>query len=445
MQCQICYTDLSSLSTPDRQTHYELHFSEPAVKASTSTTPRQSEPSSSKNDSSLQSHKQKQKRKNKWKSPFEGFKEKVQDVFWYQAMESPPPDNFTPGLIPLLRKALLKSHAQGNTVRAVLCYERTTLINGQMWDIGWGCGYRNFLMACSALMDQQLQPLYFPLLDQPTSPGVRNLQRWIEEAWRNGYDQEGYQQLHKLVDTNKWIGTSGRRHQPFHEIIEPTSTTRPDLCTAFVYRGIPAELADFDAEGDDIRPLTKWIVEYFDKHKGSSSNTLNEALSGASPVQCVPCMPLVLQNAGHSRLVVGYEMVKGGVINLLIFDPSTRPNKTIRKAALDCHFAYSQQRTRGSSSPGEKRRLSNEFEEIVFLGQTNQSDNKRQKMAASRRNGASSATPTSQADADDEIVFVRENRNSGSKATSSPGKIREDDSLWKDVLKLCKWQDKKVK
>jgi hypothetical protein len=46
--------------------------------------------------------------------------------------------------------------------------------------------YRNFLMVCTALMDQPFQPMYFPLLDSPTSPGVRNLQHWIEDAWRCG-------------------------------------------------------------------------------------------------------------------------------------------------------------------------------------------------------------------------------------------------------------------
>jgi hypothetical protein len=46
--------------------------------------------------------------------------------------------------------------------------------------------YRNFLMACAALMDQSFQPLYFPLLDAPIGPGVRNLQTWIETAWKAG-------------------------------------------------------------------------------------------------------------------------------------------------------------------------------------------------------------------------------------------------------------------
>ena len=46
--------------------------------------------------------------------------------------------------------------------------------------------YRNYLMACAALMDQQVQPMYFPLLDAPLAPGVRNLQETLEEAWQKG-------------------------------------------------------------------------------------------------------------------------------------------------------------------------------------------------------------------------------------------------------------------
>lgn len=41
-------------------------------------------------------------------------------------------------------------------------------------------------MACAALMAQQRQPMYFPLLDTPTPPGIRNLQVLLEEAWKNG-------------------------------------------------------------------------------------------------------------------------------------------------------------------------------------------------------------------------------------------------------------------
>jgi hypothetical protein len=46
--------------------------------------------------------------------------------------------------------------------------------------------YRNFLMACAALMAQDIRPEYMNLLDEPTPPGVRNLQSWIEAAWSAG-------------------------------------------------------------------------------------------------------------------------------------------------------------------------------------------------------------------------------------------------------------------
>lgn len=81
-------------------------------------------------------------------------------------------------------------------------------------------------MACAALMDQPIQPLYFCHLDDPLAPGVRNLQQWIEDAWKQGslsilwllyplillvgYDAIGAKELgNKLVGTKKFIGTAG--------------------------------------------------------------------------------------------------------------------------------------------------------------------------------------------------------------------------------------------
>jgi hypothetical protein len=82
-------------------------------------------------------------------------------------------------------------------------------------------------MVCTALMEQHHQPMYFALLDHPIPPGVTNLQRWIEAAWKNGFsflalrllcahagwigfDREGADQLdRRLVNSTKWIGTAG--------------------------------------------------------------------------------------------------------------------------------------------------------------------------------------------------------------------------------------------
>jgi hypothetical protein len=94
------------------------------------------------------------------------------------------------------------SHAKGDTSRAVLCYDRTVHI-ARDWDGMWSCGYdafftfrrhilllllryRNFLMVCTALMDQTMQPMYRSLLEHPLPPSIRNLQRTIEAAWRDG-------------------------------------------------------------------------------------------------------------------------------------------------------------------------------------------------------------------------------------------------------------------
>lgn len=169
-----------------------------------------------------------------------------ENVFWHTLLQTPPPRNYTPGLIPVLKRTFTRLHAKGLTNRVVLCadgvcyvgtewckqqpytlltfYRRTYLyVPSSTVDFGWGCGwvslilqrvfaddtkrftfrYRNFLMACTSLITQQRQPMYFPLLDiangsvsrpgrqstgatEMTGPGVRGLQAWIEDAWRKG-------------------------------------------------------------------------------------------------------------------------------------------------------------------------------------------------------------------------------------------------------------------
>jgi len=46
------------------------------------------------------------------------------------------------------------------------------------------------MMTCASLINQQIQPEYFSLLEKPISPGVRNLQKWIEAAWNDGQRSE---------------------------------------------------------------------------------------------------------------------------------------------------------------------------------------------------------------------------------------------------------------
>ncbi|KAK7023904.1 peptidase family C78-domain-containing protein [Favolaschia claudopus] len=336
--CQFCSANLDRLGVHEREQHYEKHLTDAPIASSSTSSRKNPVDKNSATDS-------KSSKKFNWKPDWLSVP-KGQDEFWYPAQDLPPPHNYTPGLIPLLKTHLNKSHLKGNTRRAVLCYERAVLVTREVWDAGWGCGYRNFLMACTTLMDQHIQPMYFPLLDHPIPPSVRNLQDWIEAAWREGFDPEGAEQLRPLAGSKKWIGTS-------------------DVQVAFTSRGIPAKLVDFDlkknARGANL--LTDWVVEYFSQSQGSvnTSNvvknvrakTINEVLFGASPVTITARMPLILQHAGHSRTIVGYEVSKTGLVNLLVFDPGRVPRKCLRKAGIEVFSAMNARRNAHASPTAE--------------------------------------------------------------------------------------------
>lgn len=300
--CQLCDMNFDSgnLSELQRQQHYEAHFNSSSSKQPSNEFRKPTIPKDLFKPCSFQLP----------------LRKKPADEFWYPTLSRPPPDNCCPGLIPLLKHALKKCHTKGNTRRAVLCYESATHICVEAFDRRWGCGYRNFLMACAALMDQQIQNIYFALLDDPFPPGVRNLQRWIEAAWQEGYDREGAKDLRNLVDTHKWIGTA-------------------ELYTAFTFRGVPSQLVDFDLSKSEkgIQVMIDWIVQYFSP-PNSKQGTVTDVLRGASPVIATDKMPLVLQFNGHSQTIIGYEISKNGNTNLLVFDPSRPPRLSMRRAAI---------------------------------------------------------------------------------------------------------------
>lgn len=149
------------------------------------------------------------------------------------------PPNFSPGIVPVLHDILQRSSTKGQTRQAVLSRDVVHIRYALTFDVGksasytndcapsdtlagWGCGYRNALMALTSLL--QAKPAYrkpFSEVDNGASPGVRRIQGWIEEAWGMGYDPEGKKHFKgKLLGSKKWIGTS-------------------DLYAMFVYKGVP--------------------------------------------------------------------------------------------------------------------------------------------------------------------------------------------------------------
>ncbi|KAH9981503.1 peptidase family C78-domain-containing protein [Lactifluus volemus] len=337
-----CDANLDNLSPVKRQNHYDSHLS--AIE--TLSSPRGSRQQPFNNKSSPTKH---------VSSP--NMHSSHRGNFWYPSLESEPPHNYTPGLIPLLRKILSSSVEKGVTRRAVLCYERAVHIYRELWDLGWGCGYRNFMMACAALMDQHIQPAYSSLLGTPTLPGVRNLQALIEEAWEHGYDREGAQSLKgKLVGRRKWIGTAGMNVlESVRQIV--------DRCTRKI---CTSNLADFDVSNGNMTQLLDWVKRYFDiPTQNHPTTSVQEKWRAATPVVITDRMPLVLQHQGHSRTIVGYEITKDGATNLLAFDPSRRMAH-IRDIALSSfNLSRGREVHLDNSKPSTSRRLVGSLEKLT--------------------------------------------------------------------------------
>ena len=128
---------------------------------------------------------------------------------------------------------------------------------------------------------------------------ISRLQSQIEQAWRRGYDVQGADQLGgQLVNTRKWIGAT-------------------EIVAYFTANRVKTELLDFHKPSgkDGTHPrLFQWVLEYFRERAKTKSFT----------------PPLYLQHQGHSRTIVGIEVLStsGAAVNrdsnyrLLVFDPS---------------------------------------------------------------------------------------------------------------------------
>ncbi|KAL7418476.1 hypothetical protein Q5752_006934 [Cryptotrichosporon argae] len=246
------------------------------------------------------------------------------------------PANYAPGLLPVIREALDASITRGYTRSAVVARDTVHTKSAWGFDIAWGCGYRNALMALSALI--LAQPAYRPIFSREKNgadPGVRRVQGWIEEAWAAGFDEEGKTQLKgQVLGSRKWIGTT-------------------DLYAMFTCLGVPCELYDFPKPKDRKRNaksgvpthhvLQQWVRRYFAEGmaqpgSGSAYDVLMRSDDGGSgrghAVWRSTRFPMILQHMGHSRTIVGYEETARGDINLLLFDPGRSIPKDTRAAGL---------------------------------------------------------------------------------------------------------------
>ncbi|GAA5981902.1 hypothetical protein JCM5350_006559 [Sporobolomyces pararoseus] len=304
----------------------------------------------------------------------------------------------TRGLLPLIKRALSKSHTSphGKTLCAYLATDQVEHIGTKFGDWGWGCGYKNLQMILSSARRLPQYQQLFANLTTVTSqappnsqkslessnnevlfpiPTISELQGIIQTAWSLGYDPPGALHFnHRLIGSKKWIGTT-------------------EVFTALSYLGIRAKIVDFpkvkkgeikgNAGGDGThQTLIKWIISYFSTPPSTPQQSLSQSSPSSEPRNAFTTLlsssarassiqtispfkqPLYLQHSGHSRTIVGVERMKNssgsggeGEEWLLIFDPGKPVSNELKRLA-DPTFSSS---TSSDSGPLAKKFKPNGF------------------------------------------------------------------------------------
>ncbi|KAK3831861.1 MAG: peptidase family C78-domain-containing protein [Linnemannia gamsii] len=258
-------------------------------------------------------------------------------------LQDPPtsPSNMgVSGLIDKTRMLLETSLAQGVTQQAFLADPSVIFFQSDKTDRGWGCGYRNIQMVLSYVVGQT-EPTATTSTTSATAvynvPIIPDLQRQLEYAWTNGFDAQGAEQLgHKVKDTKKWIGTTeawsvlsslGIRCSilDFHMPSGPNGTHPAMFAAVYNYFCSP-----------DWSPLSAPSSIQVDDLQHQNGNNCR-IVQTAKP-------PLYMQHQGHSRTIVGIEILEDRGMNLLVFDPGRWLHNaipTLRREAISQSFSPS--------------------------------------------------------------------------------------------------------
>ncbi|CAM8908835.1 unnamed protein product [Rhodiola kirilowii] len=279
------------------------------------------------------------------------------------------------GLMLLLKNCL---EAENDSSTSILCCNIDHYESIGSVDRGWGCGWRNIQMLSSHLLMEREEARSVLFGNAGFVPNIASMQRWLEIAWKTGFDTLGSDQFeNKIIGSRKWIGTTecatlfrsfglrarivdfGPKESKSLYLSVP-STSEGTLQTKIHNRGKrkPVDVCgpmdrfvcrkdkkvpckgyngndisnQFDedaagsrgkngfekmkAKGQQI--LFDWIWNYFADDVASNSNGPRVTISRKTP--------LYFQHDGHSRTIVGVQVKpqNGGTGNcsLLMLDPS---------------------------------------------------------------------------------------------------------------------------
>ncbi|KAI8089829.1 peptidase family C78-domain-containing protein [Halteromyces radiatus] len=242
-----------------------------------------------------------------------------QDKELWQVLNALKESSRTAGVIPRLEPHFTSLNRKGNTVAAYLCSSFTDHISTGLMDLGWGCGYRNAQMLMTFLQRKQQDGT--SILQQVSD--ISGIQILLERAWDEGFDPQGAAQLHHQVyKTRKWIGTT-------------------EVYSILGYLGIRCTILDFHrptGPNNTHEALMDWIQSYFESaipKKKSTSDDQRRQQHQKKVVHVTNRPPLYLQHSGHSRTVIGIELLKDGKRNLIMFDPGRRMLRSYRNNKHD--------------------------------------------------------------------------------------------------------------
>ncbi|CAN6912235.1 unnamed protein product [Brassica oleracea] len=265
------------------------------------------------------------------------------------------------GLISLLTTCLVESKTKPLECSTSLLSGYVDHFQSTKEDKGWGCGWRNIQMQCSHLLsrrDQEVKRVLFG--GSEFVPDIPSLQRWLEIAWRSGFDVSGGLHFDKRIyGCKKWIGTTecaallrsfGLRARVVDFAPEksrsmylsvPGSAVAPKrraygpMDRYVVKKGASGVEKGVDSRGSTSSRIGKgavlmdWVWNYFSDNRLDVSSGVHMTNKG----------PLYFQHEGHSRTIVGIQRRLQGTTftpqyNLLILDPADF-TRDIEKALVD--------------------------------------------------------------------------------------------------------------
>lgn len=214
--------------------------------------------------------------------------------------------NETPDLIPALERL---SNMDAHIERAYYCNHATRHI-AKMAKEGGFCGYRNIQMVVSYIRDAKAEGHRH--FDHRKLPSILHLQDMIEHAWDLGFNAVGRIETGGIKLTRKYIGTP--EAQALFQSLDISCDAN-----AFVSYGALAAHEN----------LLYAVAEYFESYKVDDDS--EKIISTNLP-------PLYFQHQGHSMTIVGLEVDKRGVMNLVVFDPMFNPSKPVKKLTTGASF-----------------------------------------------------------------------------------------------------------